>query len=145
MASALVIRCHQCGQGNRIPVARLFGGGRCGACKSPLPAPEHPIEITDAELEGLIAEAPVPVVVDFWAPWCGPCRMIAPTLEDAAKKYQGKLLVAKLNVDDNPEGAARYGARSIPLLIGFSEGDPVQQQVGALPPQALHSWLQRLL
>lgn len=144
VASALVLRCHHCGQANRVPVARLFAGGRCGACKSPLGAPDHPIDLTDDDLEGVIAEAPVPVVVDFWAPWCGPCRMIAPTLEDAARKLQGRLLVAKLNVDDNPRGAAQHGARSIPLLVGFSGGEAVQRQVGALPPPALTAWLQKL-
>ena len=145
VAHALVLRCHQCGQANRVPVGRLYEGGRCGACKAPLAAPDQPVEISDEELEGLLAEAPVPVVVDFWAPWCGPCRMIGPTLEDAARKLQGRLLIAKLNVDDNPQGAARHDARSIPLLVGFSGGKAVQRQVGALPPAALLAWLQKLL
>lgn len=103
------------------------------------------MDLTDSDLEGVIAEAPMPMVVDFWAPWCGPCRMIAPTLEDAARKLQGRLLVAKLHVDENPLGAARYGARSIPLLVGFSRGEEVQRQVGALPPPVLMAWLQKLL
>lgn len=123
----------------------MFEQPRCGACKNALPSPDHPLEISDDELEGLIAESPVPVVVDFWAPWCGPCRMIAPTLEEAARTHAGKLLVAKLNVDDNPRGAARYEARSIPLLVGFSGGAPVSRQVGALPPPSLRSWLSGLL
>ena len=126
-------------------MARLFAGGRCGACKSTLPAPDHPVEVSDEDLDGLVAEAPVPVVIDFWAPWCGPCRMIGPTLEDAARKLQGKLLIGKLNVDDNPQSAALHGARSIPLLVGFSGGEPVQRQVGALPPPALMAWLQQVI
>jgi len=145
VTSALVLRCHQCGQANRVPVARVFQGPRCGSCRQPLPRPDEPIETSDDELEGLIAGSPVPVVVDFWAPWCGPCRMIAPTLEEAARTHAGNLLVVKLNVDDNPQGAARYQARSIPLLVAFSGGQPVGRQVGALPPPALRSWLGQFL
>ena len=121
MAYSLIVSCAHCGQQNRIPVARIGQNPACGSCKSALAAPDEPLEVGDHDLASLLRESPVPVVVDFWAPWCGPCRMIGPPLSNLAREFAGKLLVAKVNVDDNPASAQANDARSIPLLVGFSQ------------------------
>ena len=143
--SKIVVRCGKCGQQNRMAVTRIGDGPKCGACKTTLPPPGEPIDVTDEELPALLAESLVPVVVDFWAAWCGPCRMIAPTLEDLARHHAGKLLVVKLDVDENPRMAAAHDAKSIPLLVGFSRGKPIARQVGALPPAQLASWVESVV
>ncbi len=145
MAYPVILACSNCGQQNRVPVARLQQRPACGACKTALPPPSGPIDVGDADLRALISESPLPVVVDFWAPWCGPCRMIGPPLEKLAGEFAGRLIVAKLNVDDNPGAAQAYDARSIPLLVGFSRGETVARQVGAPPPPALRAWVERVV
>lgn len=97
----------------------------------------HVAEITDATFDREVLQSPVPVLVDFWAPWCGPCRAIAPLVEEIAQQYAGKLKVAKINVDDNPEAAARYGVRGIPTLLLFQGGQVKDQIVGAVPKKVL--------
>ncbi len=100
-----------------------------------------PVEITDAQFSQEVLNSDVPVLVDFWAPWCGPCRMIAPVLEDLAQEMQGKLKIVKVNVDENPIVASSYGIMSIPTLILFRGGSPVGKMVGALPKEALKQQL----
>ncbi len=97
----------------------------------------HVAEITDATFDREVLQSPVPVLVDFWAPWCGPCRAIAPLVEEIAQQYAGKLRVAKINVDDNPEAATRYGVRGIPTLLLFQGGQVKDQIVGAVPKKVL--------
>ncbi len=97
----------------------------------------HVAEITDATFDREVLQSPVPVLVDFWAPWCGPCRAIAPLVEEIAQQYAGKLKVAKINVDDNPEAATRYGVRGIPTLLLFQGGQVKDQIVGAVPKKVL--------
>jgi thioredoxin 1 len=89
------------------------------------------IEITDASFESEVTNAPVPVLVDFWAPWCGPCKMIAPVLEEIAQEYEGKAKIVKINIDDNQNTAAQFGVRSIPTLILFKSGNEVEKIIGA--------------
>lgn len=97
----------------------------------------HVAEITDATFDREVLQSPVPVLVDFWAPWCGPCRAIAPLVEEIAQQYAGKLKVTKINVDDNPEAATRYGVRGIPTLLLFQGGQVKDQIVGAVPKKVL--------
>ena len=97
----------------------------------------EPVHVTDNEFEKSVLKSELPVIVDFWAPWCGPCRMVAPTLEKLAKEYAGKLIVAKVNTDDNPEWAGRYGVQGIPTMFFVAQGKVVHRQVGALPEPML--------
>jgi thioredoxin 2 len=131
-----IIACPTCGARNRVgPVAQ--GVPRCPRCKSTLPW------VVDADTESFAAEttASVPVVVDFWAQWCGPCRMISPVLADMAQSHAGELKVVKVDVDANPQLAVRYGAQSIPLLVVIKDGQEVDRIVGALPKAALEQRL----
>ena len=97
--------------------------------------------VTDAEFESLVLKSDVPVLVDFWATWCGPCRMIAPALEEISKSLNGKVKIVKLNVDENPGVASKYGIMSIPTLMLFKDGQLASRQVGAAPKQKLEQWI----
>jgi membrane dipeptidase len=138
---SVVVACTKCRQPNRLPVRRIGGDGKCGACKTPLPAPTDPVDATDADFLEIVGASPVPVVVDFWAPWCGPCRMVSPILEDLAAEHSGQLLFVKVNTDDNQGVAQQFGIRSIPHLMVFEAGKKVADQVGAPPRAALEKWI----
>ncbi|WP_448203575.1 thioredoxin TrxA [Azospirillum sp. sgz302134] len=101
----------------------------------------NPIKVTDDSFEQDVLKADGPVLVDFWAEWCGPCKMIAPALDDLAKEYGGKVTVAKLNIDDNPGTPTKYGVRGIPTLMIFKGGQVAATKIGALPKTALYSWV----
>ena len=99
------------------------------------------VAVTDSSFETDVLKSDGPVLVDFWAEWCGPCKMIAPALEEIGAEYQGRLKVAKVNIDSNPEAPTQYGVRSIPTLIVFKDGKPVAQQTGAMPKRQLKAWI----
>jgi thioredoxin 1 len=103
------------------------------------------IHVSDSNFEKAVLQSPLPVLVDFWAPWCAPCRMVAPYLEGIAREYSGRLVVAKVNIDDNPEWATKYGVRGIPTMLFVSEGKVAYEQVGAVPYGALKQMVERLL
>ncbi len=105
----------------------------------------EPIHVTDAAFEKVVLKSTLPVVVDFWAPWCGPCRMVAPTLDKIAKEKAGKLVIAKVNTDENPEWAIKYGVQGIPTMLFIANGKVVHTQVGALPEPMLRQVLDQFL
>jgi thioredoxin 1 len=105
----------------------------------------EPIHVTDAAFEKAVLQSPLPVVVDFWAPWCGPCRMVAPVLDKLAAEYQGRLMIAKVNTDENPQWAQKYDVRGIPTMIFVSGGKLVHRQVGALPEPYLRDMFEEFL
>jgi thioredoxin 2 len=132
------IRCASCTKLNRLgPVER--GTPRCGSCKAPLP---WVVDAGDDEFEQE-ASASVPVLVDLWAPWCGPCRRVSPALERLAAKYAGRLKLVKVNVDEAPLTAMRFGSRSIPTLVILRDGRELNRTVGAAPEARLDAWLGR--
>lgn len=105
----------------------------------------EPVHVTDAAFEKTIMQSTVPAIVDFWAPWCGPCRMVAPTLDKLADEYAGELLVAKVNTDENPEWASKFGVQGIPTMLFVAEGKVIHQQVGALPEPMLRDIVAQFL
>ena len=124
--------CAHCGATNRIPVDRLGDDPVCGRCSQPLLA-GRPVELGDADFERVVAGSDLPVVVDFWAPWCGPCRQMAPQFEQAAHTLKGRALLVKVNSDDNPRTASRFDIRSIPTLVKLQRGQEVSRVAGARP------------
>ena len=145
---SLMIKCNRCGAKNRIPANRLHDRPICGRCKTRLPLTFHsdrPVEVTDATFRQEVLSFPGPVLVDCWAPWCGPCRMVAPILDQLASQYAGRIKVAKLNVDENPATASQYGIRSIPTLLLFNKGKEVNKLIGALPKAEIERHLSVLL
>lgn len=105
----------------------------------------EPLNVNDASFEKSVLQSEIPVIVDFWAPWCGPCRMVAPILEKIAKEYEGKVLVAKVNVDENQQWAGKYGVQSIPTMLFVVGGKIVHSQIGALPENLLRSTLDQVM
>lgn len=132
--NGIVVECPSCGQKNRLAYGRLADTVRCGKCKTALTAPAAPLEIqSSADFDRLIASSSIPVVVDYWAPWCGPCRMVAPELEKVAARNAGRWLVVKVNTDVCTDLGERFGIRSIPTLAVFSGGREVARTAGARP------------
>ncbi len=130
----VVTPCPSCGRANRLAFDRLGQDSRCGQCQTPLSPPAAPIEVgSTAEFDALVAHASLPVVVDFWAPWCGPCRMVAPELEKVAARLAGRVVVAKVNTDVLDDLGQRYGIRSIPTMAVFSAGREAARTTGARP------------
>jgi len=131
------IRCSSCGVRNRVPV-KSTGRPRCAKCHADL---AWLTEVSEADFDAVVASSPVPVLVDLWAPWCGPCRSIAPVLEQLAAQRAGRLRVAKVNVDQAPGISARLGVQGIPTMVLYADGVEVGRQVGALPGNAISTWI----
>ena len=140
------IRCPACSAINRVPEARAGEPARCGKCKAPLTAgATKPLAVTDADFERTVLGSRIPVLLDCWADWCGPCHMLAPTIDALARDYAGRVLVAKLDVDANPGTANRFQIRGIPALLLFKDGKLVDQVTGVQPRGAIDAKLQPLL
>ena len=136
-APTTVIVCPTCGTKNRVPAA-AGGAPRCGKCHNPLP---WMVDTSDADFSAVADDATIPVLVDVWAPWCGPCRMVSPALEQLATELAGKLKLVKVNADEAPEVSRRFKIQAIPTLILMHHGTVIDTQVGAAPAGALRSWL----
>jgi len=146
MADPQLIRCPSCGATNRVPLEKIMQGLQpvCGRCKTPLPVGNQPVTVTDATFETEVERSPLPVLLDMWAPWCGPCRMVGPVVEELAREMAGRVRVAKLNVDENPATAARYHVQSIPTLLVLKNGQEIERIVGAQPKAAIVQRLQKV-
>jgi thioredoxin 2 len=149
MADTLVISCPKCQTKNRVPNNKVGQEAKCGKCGSSFTVPTgpvaSPVAVTDSTFSQEVLNASLPVVVDFWAPWCGPCRMIAPVLEELAEEYAGQVKIVKLNTDENQNTAVQYGIQGIPTLMFMKDGQLVDKMVGAAPKPRLNAKIQELL
>ncbi len=136
MSESDIVACPACGKRNRVPTAAA-GTPRCAQCKAALP---WLVSAGDADFAEIADAARVPVLVDLWAPWCAPCRMVAPAVERIARELAGRIKAVKVNVDSAPQLAARFQARSIPMLLILRGGEVVARQVGAVPAEQLLAW-----
>jgi thioredoxin 2 len=138
---AEIVTCANCGKRNRVPAAAT-GVARCAACHTALP---WLTAAGDDDFEQIVTAASLPVLLDLWAPWCGPCRVVAPGVERAAEELAGRLKVVKVNVDEAPRVAERFGVRGIPTLLVLRQGREVARQVGAVPPPTLLRWVEEVI
>ena len=150
MSDKQLIQCRACGAKNRVEREKIEQGNNpvCGRCKTPLllsNVNSKPVTVTDATFSTEVERSPIPVLLDMWAPWCGPCRMIAPVLEELATELAGRIRVAKLNVDENQVTASRFNVRSIPTLLVLKSGREVDRLVGVMPKTELMRRLERVL
>src|SRR5688572_5847104 len=139
MPDTQLLRCPSCGTNNRVDRTKIKQGNEpvCGRCKKPLSLANKPLTVTDATFAVEVEQARLPVLLDMWAPWCAPCRIIAPVLEELAVEMAGRVRIAKLNVDENPLTSSRFGVRSIPTLLVFKAGREVDRIVGVQPKAEL--------
>ena len=140
----VIVACGSCGKKNRLAYERLGEAVQCGQCKQPLQAPGEPIEVhRSADFDRIVAKSSVPVLVDYWAPWCGPCRMVAPEVKKVAARQAGQALVVKVNTDELSDLGQRFGIRSIPTLAVFGGGKEIARESGARPAEAIEQLIAR--
>jgi len=133
MNREVILRCDSCGTKNRVRLDKISSLPRCGRCRKQIRISDRAIDIGEGELMREVLSETIPTAVDFWAPWCGPCRMMGPILNDIAKQYAGRIKVVKINSDENPNLSMRYGIQGIPTLLLFRDGREVDRLVGAAP------------
>ncbi|MHA3770234.1 thioredoxin [Verrucomicrobiota bacterium sgz303538] len=142
----ILFPCPRCNQHNRITYERLGQTGRCAKCHADLPQPDKPVAVKcTSAFDAMIARSALPVVVDFWAVWCGPCRMVAPELDKVASESAGRWIVAKVNTEELPDVAQRFRVSSIPLMAVFEGAREVSRQAGAMPAQSIRQFVEQAL
>lgn len=144
MSEGVLITCVACHRINRVLEERLKDGPRCGSCKEPL-FNGKPVDLTKDTFEPHVARSGLPVMIDFWAPWCGPCRVTGPIFEEAAQRLEPRVRFARVNTEDEPALAERFGIRAIPTLMVFKQGQVVERQSGAVPLADLIRWIEHAI
>ncbi len=144
---SLILSCSKCSAKNRIPVSRLDEAPKCGKCGTPLPVENlsRPVDVNDQTFDREVLGSQLPVLVDCWAPWCGPCRAVGPILDQLAKKYKARLKIAKLNLDENPMIGSRYSITSVPTMFLVKNGKIIDTLLGALPKEDLEYRIEGLI
>jgi thioredoxin 2 len=140
-----LFKCPSCGTTNRLPPPESGLKVVCGKCKAPITAAAGPVQVTDSTFGEQVERSPTPVLLDLWAEWCGPCHMLAPTIDQLSSELAGRVKVAKLNIDENPNTANRFGVRSIPTLLVLKGGREVDRLVGVQPKQEIVRRLENVL
>jgi thioredoxin 2 len=139
----LLLSCPKCGQRNRMKYEALKQTFRCGKCQNELQAPAEPVDVkSDLAFDALTARSSLPVLVDFWAPWCGPCKMVAPEFAKVARETAGQFVVSKVNTEELPNLSARFRVRAIPTMIVFKNGLEVARQAGAMPAAGIRKFIE---
>ena len=145
-STAQIIRCQKCGTNNRVSQSNSFAQTPiCGRCKTLLVAEARPVMVTDANYATEVESSPLPVLLDLWAPWCGPCRILAPIIDQIAKETVGRIQVGKLNVDENPQTAARFHIQGIPTLLILKNGREVDRIVGVQSKEVIQRKIQAII
>jgi thioredoxin 2 len=142
MSGSIVRACGACGSKNRVPARHLADRGKCGRCQTALPPLADPLEVDATHFQAIVDAATVPVLVDFWAPWCPPCRAAAPAVKKVADEMTGRAIVLKVDTDQNPELAARFDVRGIPNFVVLRNGKVVSQQAGVVSVSQMKTWLE---
>jgi thioredoxin 2 len=145
MSDTVIRTCRACGKKNRVPARYLAERDRvrCGACKAPLPPVDEPIEADQESFDTIVRESPVPVLVDFWAAWCGPCLAAAPHVHQLAQEMAGRAVVLKVDTEAHPALAQRFGVQSIPNFVVLRRGAVALQRAGLAPPAEMKRWLEQ--